>query len=1130
MEGTCESQPNDDSAKAAQKDKPVAILSLDGGGMRGVFALHVLRRIELVTGRKIRDLFDLICGTSTGGIIALGLVVARLEVQELLALYRQLGARVFSRGVVQKVCRVAFTGAQYDNEPLKQELLRALGDAPLSSCTHLKVFVVSSTDTNQPTPFLFRNYDLPDAVGTSDCTAWEAALASAAAHTCFDAVQIHGHGRFRDGGVVANNPSKLALQQAQALFPNRRIGCMVSVGTGRPPVAAAGTSAVAAIKHIVKASTNSHNIYHEVKQRCEEMRLSLFRFDVALDLNLAAHDDNAMETMLAAANTCYRDQLCDFEALAPILVPPPVRLDSAIKLQQALLEEIRGCESTLEVMLSVYQAGPQTTTDAAAQERELDMEAIHLPDHFRGIVDELSDIQGRLATARELVSNLEVTLAVLGTHKGGKSTAINALVGKEIMPRRDTAMTSIPVLITLSPEHEDPVLTIPKPEVFNACIDFLREKSDMLPSEELVVPWAGLAKQVTRDFFRTEYHDEDEINKTLIALNDVVRATHFVEEKLRCQDSGHGSPRTDLLGSAQSYAASVVTTVQGFFTRSRAGGAAPDGGRRFEHNPLDKLSFPNDFPRVWTKFGDMNELEEGTRVSLVDCPGYNEAGYPADEIMGAIMKQTNAVLPVLDYTTLTASTDPAFEVQIRHLLSQQDPNKLFVLVNKFDQSGKRTRPEETQQHVAQLLKKLVKVRPERVFPVSAKWAFESNHVGRLLDNGHPINPDEDWVAADFVDSAFGQLAEEGTIPDERIRKGVSSLYEKSKFGLLLRKVVADMLGSVAPTVLRDALRKVQEAVRTLLTLCRTRQGLVQRSAKELRDVKATLQAQQVLFQQHRPSFKEMEKESLRDLEARTQAIVLDQKTKLREEWGALFSEEKVCEVARVKGLRVHEDPWFLWQCNSAISFSNREQRKEFEKEMSARFCQLHEKMHGAREELELAAKKEFYQLEFTIRQKLKPIAHATERLLNGLNVSLDLEPLPPEPLELPSLELDPRLGFVGEILYWFSGRKWTTTNSVREDLLKRGQKSLEKLVQDDHKSLAEQIRQQVEIMLGSFSNTLLQIRNQIQFCEELQRQVALYDEQELAVAGCVTQLEAANVSLNWIQNDLKYYALARPHQ
>jgi len=85
-----------ENLRRAMKGRPVAkqglrILSMDGGGMKGLATVQILKEIEKGTGRRIHELFDLICGTSTGGMLAVALGIKQMTLDQCEEIYKNLG-------------------------------------------------------------------------------------------------------------------------------------------------------------------------------------------------------------------------------------------------------------------------------------------------------------------------------------------------------------------------------------------------------------------------------------------------------------------------------------------------------------------------------------------------------------------------------------------------------------------------------------------------------------------------------------------------------------------------------------------------------------------------------------------------------------------------------------------------------------------------------------------------------------------------------------------------------------------------------------------------------------------------------------------------------------------------------
>jgi len=220
------------------------ILSIDGGGIRGVLSITILQRLEQLCPGFLSTI-DLFAGTSTGGILALSLA-AGLEPAEVLKLYEVKGKIVFADSLLDNIRDAGLLlGSQYDNKGLKQELTNQFGNKTLGDLPH-KV-IISSFDLDNGSlipgkrswkPKFFHNFPEPArADGTPRDDRLEkivdVAIRTAAAPVFFPIYQ-----GYADGGVVANNPSMCALAQAlDSDTGNQRLSrvAMLSVGTGGYP-------------------------------------------------------------------------------------------------------------------------------------------------------------------------------------------------------------------------------------------------------------------------------------------------------------------------------------------------------------------------------------------------------------------------------------------------------------------------------------------------------------------------------------------------------------------------------------------------------------------------------------------------------------------------------------------------------------------------------------------------------------------------------------------------------------------------------------------------------------------------------------------------------------------------------
>lgn len=215
------------------------VLSVDGGGIRGVIPAMVLADLEERTGKPTCELFDLIAGTSTGGIIALALTVPgedgkpRWTAQDLVGLYLTEGPHIFHRSLGKEITSgLGLLDEKYDAKPLEQALTKYMGDAMISAA--LTDVLVTSYDLEHRKPFFFKT-DRAKEKPEHDWAMHEAARATAAAPTYFEPEKLTAQGAtfaLCDGGVFAANPAMCAYAEARRRHPRADIR-LVSLGTGQ---------------------------------------------------------------------------------------------------------------------------------------------------------------------------------------------------------------------------------------------------------------------------------------------------------------------------------------------------------------------------------------------------------------------------------------------------------------------------------------------------------------------------------------------------------------------------------------------------------------------------------------------------------------------------------------------------------------------------------------------------------------------------------------------------------------------------------------------------------------------------------------------------------------------------------
>lgn len=187
---------------------PYRILALDGGGLRGIFTAAVLSEAEDAFGPAFVDSFDLLVGTSTGGIVALGLASGR-TCREMLDFYRDAGPKVFSKP--RRVRRLV--GPKYDRRALDALLRRELGDATRMNDLSKRV-CITAHELVRGTTRVWKDDHSPELRWGGDQLVWKVAAATSAAPTYFAPVQLGDADSHIDGGVWGNNPAIVGITEA----------------------------------------------------------------------------------------------------------------------------------------------------------------------------------------------------------------------------------------------------------------------------------------------------------------------------------------------------------------------------------------------------------------------------------------------------------------------------------------------------------------------------------------------------------------------------------------------------------------------------------------------------------------------------------------------------------------------------------------------------------------------------------------------------------------------------------------------------------------------------------------------------------------------------------------------------
>jgi uncharacterized protein len=222
--------------------RTVRVLSIDGGGVRGLVPATVLSSLERTAQRPVHELFDLVAGTSTGAILAASLCAPMPKsAAELVDLYLANLRRIFREDPVRKVTSVISSG-KYDHAILESILEDNFGLAYLSDCrTNLLIpaYDIENRDAKFFKSWRARGIMNPSGEKRTDADYFLSSIvrAATAAPTYFEPARISSRSGIPlaaiDGAVFANNPAMCALASARRLYPDAERFMILSLGTGQ---------------------------------------------------------------------------------------------------------------------------------------------------------------------------------------------------------------------------------------------------------------------------------------------------------------------------------------------------------------------------------------------------------------------------------------------------------------------------------------------------------------------------------------------------------------------------------------------------------------------------------------------------------------------------------------------------------------------------------------------------------------------------------------------------------------------------------------------------------------------------------------------------------------------------------
>jgi len=219
--------------------RPFRILSIDGGGIRGVFPAHILQCIEERLSINLFDTFDMIAGTSTGSIIAAG-VATGISASDIVEMYKVHGAGIFKKRRFPiptkkgKALLQPMFDSVYNPEYLEKTLEGVFGAQKLGGIS--KPLLLPSTDIGNGQVHVLKSFYDKDFTRDTEVLVKDAVLASCSAPTYFEPHKLE-HYLLADGGLWANNPALAAFIDAQKRLSIAKDDIRIlSIGTGHSKV------------------------------------------------------------------------------------------------------------------------------------------------------------------------------------------------------------------------------------------------------------------------------------------------------------------------------------------------------------------------------------------------------------------------------------------------------------------------------------------------------------------------------------------------------------------------------------------------------------------------------------------------------------------------------------------------------------------------------------------------------------------------------------------------------------------------------------------------------------------------------------------------------------------------------
>ncbi len=383
-----------------------------------------------------------------------------------------------------------------------------------------------------------------------------------------------------------------------------------------------------------------------------------------------------------------------------------------------------------------------------------------------------ADFEKQIRNETSKVENLELRMAIVAPMKAGKSTIVNAVAGQDILPSRNSAMTTLPTEIIFDADLDKPVLTLSNSvlSVFQDTLVSLREKINEQGLETVKERLANypplqkmpesIQKFAIGESIPRKSEGHKNIAHTLTSLNDIVRLCSILDPQ------------------------------------------------------SDPIQYLEDVPRIqtpfWRSVEDNKESKTQGKLVIVDTPGPNEAGenlrLPA--VVKEQLDKSSIVLIVLDFTQLKNEAAEKVKQDVQRVIELRGKDNLYVLINKVDQrrDGDMT-PQQVEDFVAAEFGIGVGDK-NRVFEISARRAFTSATFLMELQQFPQAEVSKLKTVRALAPEVFGidweEELEDVTVGE--LKRKAEKLWKKSGFEPFLNGAIAALMREAAPRCMKSTLQ------------------------------------------------------------------------------------------------------------------------------------------------------------------------------------------------------------------------------------------------------------------------------------------------------------------------------------